>query len=126
MTCHALVKKTLDGYLGLESGWDGYDAKKASVASVDEAKLFIDSLDPLVVTPISMLDCNGEVSLFWTMGRCSDNHLYVEISFPGDQTFHFIISEPNDRFASEDLPIFGWIDATLSSLFRRLSRKDVY
>jgi hypothetical protein len=90
----------LISYLSLEPGWDGYDGEPASTQSMVDAFWFLKSLPSRFEAPIPMLAGDGEISLFWE----SDTH-YLEASFPGDGSYHYIYNAPNHRFASEDLSL---------------------
>lgn len=93
----ALLRE-LASYADLEPEWDGYSAEPANVDSIAEARVFISSLPTGCPVPRSTLASDGEISLYWDR-----NGHYLETSFPGDGTYHFIFSAPGVRFGSKDI-----------------------
>ncbi|AZO85930.1 hypothetical protein BOO88_25890 [Stutzerimonas stutzeri] len=63
-----------------------------------------------------MLAGDGEISLFW-----KDNGCYLEVSFPGDNTYHYIFKNDKEQFASPDIPFDGnGLDASLTAHLGRI------
>lgn len=94
------LRRELESYATLQAGWDGYEGEPANSHSIVDARVFICSLPPQYVTPKPMLASDGEVSLFWEIeGK------YLEASFPGDGTYHFIFNAPGIRVGTDDLPV---------------------
>lgn len=95
----ALVRE-LAGYADLEPEWDGYSAEPANVDSITEARIFISSLPTGCPVPRSTIASDGEISLYWDkVGN------YLEASFPGDGTYHYIYTAPGVRFGSKDIHV---------------------
>jgi hypothetical protein len=90
----------LGGYSDLKPGWDGYDADAVMSESQVEARVFLSSLPPRLDLPKPMLASDGEISLYWDLRGA-----YLEASFPGDGTFHYIFNKGSFRFASDDHPV---------------------
>lgn len=93
---------TLNSYRNLEANWDGYGGEPATYESMIDALEFLHSLPVRFPAPIPMLAGDGEISLFW-----EDNDRYLEASFPGDATYHYIFNAGDEKFASDDLPLNG-------------------
>ncbi|MBI6884298.1 hypothetical protein [Pseudomonas putida] len=96
---HQLLR-SLESYAALKAGWDGYSADPANAQSIMDARVFISTLPEQYVLPKDMLASDGEVSLYW---ECGDT--YLEVSFPGDNTYHFIFNAPGIREGRDDLPV---------------------
>lgn len=95
----ALVRQVAS-YADLEPEWDGYAAEPANVDSITEARIFISSLPTGCPVPRSTLASDGEISLYWDKdGR------YLEASFPGDGSYHYIYTAPGIRFGSKDIHV---------------------
>lgn len=94
------LSRALERYKELEAGWDGYSADAAIPESVIEARLFLSVIPERFDLPVPMLACDGEVSLYWETSTA-----YLETSFPGDGTFHYIFNAPGQRIASDDIDI---------------------
>lgn len=90
----------LNAYMHAGYDWDGYGGEPATYASWSNALEFLHVLPIRFKPPVPMLAGDGEISLFW-----KDSERYVEISFPGDGTFHYIYNAPGVRFASADLAL---------------------
>lgn len=90
----------LNGYMHAGYDWDGYGGEPATYASWSNAVEFLHVLPIRFEAPVPMLAGDGEISLFW-----KDTDRYIEISFPGDGTFHYIYNAPGVRFASADLAL---------------------
>lgn len=90
----------IESYLALEAGWDGYDADDANRSSVQEARVFIAALPSQYPVPKSTISSDGEISLYW-----AKEDRYLEASFPGDGTYHYIYSAPGERFGSPDIAV---------------------
>jgi hypothetical protein len=90
----------LHSYLQAGHDWDGYGGEPATYASWSNAVEFLHVLPIRFDAPIPMLAGDGEISLFW-----KEADSYIEISFPGDGTFHYIYNAPGQRFASADLAL---------------------
>lgn len=95
----ALLRE-LASYADLEPEWDGYSAESANADSITEARVFITSLPTNCPVPRSSLASDGEISLYW-----AKNGHYLEASFPGDGTYHFIYTAPGVRFGSKDIHV---------------------
>lgn len=94
------VYAKLASYLHVGDNWDGYGGEPATYASWVNALEFLHVLPVRFEAPIPMLAGDGEISLFW-----KDSDRYLEVSFPGDSTFHYIFNAPGEKFASADLPL---------------------
>lgn len=92
--------REIESYLALESGWDGYDADDANKGSIQEARVFIAALPSQYKVPKSTIASDGEISLYW-----AQEDRYLEASFPGDGTYHYIYSAPGERFGSPDIAV---------------------
>jgi hypothetical protein len=90
----------LSSYERLGYDWDGYGGEPANHCSMVDAIEFLQLLPLSSEVPIPMLAGDGEISLFW---EARDN--YLEASFPGDGTFHYIFNSGVERFASLDLSL---------------------
>lgn len=90
----------LHDYRSLEDDWDGYGGIPATYGSFISAIEFVQSLGKRFSLPKPMLAGDGEISLFW-----EKNKRYLEISFPGDGTYHYIYKDPDSQFASPDFPL---------------------
>lgn len=90
----------LHAYMHAGYDWDGYGGEPATYASWSNAVEFLHVLPIRFEAPVPMLASDGEISLFW-----KDAERYIEISFPGDGTFHYIYNAPDARFASADLAL---------------------
>ncbi|MEQ4308560.1 hypothetical protein ABNM12_11420 [Pseudomonas syringae] len=90
----------LASYSELKPNWDGYGADPALTASLIDARIFVSSLPPRFELPKPMLASDGEISLYWDL--CG---AYLETSFPGDGTFHYIFNKGPIRFSSDDHPV---------------------
>lgn len=90
----------LGSYSELKPGWDGYDADEVMSESLVDARVFVSSLPPRLDLPKPMLASDGEISLYWDLRGA-----YLEASFPGDGTFHYIFNKSSFRFASDDYPV---------------------
>ncbi|WP_155952209.1 hypothetical protein [Pseudomonas sp. CHM02] len=99
MNLRALYQE-LASYSALKPGWDGYDADVASSESQIDARVFVSSLPPRLILPKPMIASDGEISLYWDLRGA-----YLEASFPGDGTFHYIFNKGPIRFASDDHPV---------------------
>lgn len=96
----AMLFGKLQSYRSLDEDWDGYGGSPATYKSFISAIEFLSSLSQRFDTPSPMLASDGEISLYW---KTEDK--YLEISFPGDGTYHYIYVSPTDRYASPDLPL---------------------
>ncbi|UDU81223.1 hypothetical protein [Pseudomonas sp. HN2-3] len=94
------LRRKLDSYKSLKEGWDGYCAEPANRDSIVDARVFLSSLPENLPVPSPMLASDGEVSLFW---ETSDG--YLEASFPGDGTYHYIFNAPGIRVGADDIPV---------------------
>lgn len=96
----AMYKLTerLHMYRGLNEDWDGYGGIPATFGSFINTIEFVKQLPIRFNLPISMLAGDGEISLFWKQG----GH-YLEASFPGDNTYHYIYKNGDNKYASPDL-----------------------
>ncbi|MWV11174.1 hypothetical protein F3I62_03605 [Pseudomonas sp. R-28-1W-6] len=94
----ARLTEKLFMYRGLDEDWDGYGGQPATYGSFSNAMEFVQKLTKRFELPASMLAGDGEISLFWKR-----NGSYLEISFPGDNSYHFIYKDSNEVFASPDL-----------------------
>lgn len=92
------LTERLHMYRGLDEGWDGYNGAPATFGSFTNTIEFVKKLPIRFTLPVSMLAGDGEISLFW---KC-DGH-YLEASFPGDNTYHFIYKSGDSKYASPDL-----------------------
>lgn len=90
----------LAAYSKLEPGWDGYNADPVMPGSLIDARVFVSSLPPQYFLPEPMLASDGEISLYWEI-----NGVYLEASFPGDGTYHYIFNAGSVRFASDDVHV---------------------
>lgn len=95
-----MLVREVASYSDLEPEWDGYAAEPANADSITEARLFISSLPTGYPVPRSTLASDGEISLYWDR-----NGKYLEASFPGDGTYHYILTAPGVRFGSKDLHV---------------------
>lgn len=95
----ALLRE-LASYADLEPEWDGYSAEPANVDSITQARVFITSLPTNCPVPRSSLASDGEISLYW-----AKDGQYLEASFPGDGTYHYIFTAPSVRFGSKDIHV---------------------
>lgn len=87
-------------FRNLEDGWDGYDGQAATFGSFIDAGTFISRLPVRFSPPAAMLSGDGEISLFW-----KKHGVYLEVSFPGDGTYHFIYKGGAARYASRDIDV---------------------
>lgn len=94
------LRRELESYKSLKEGWDGYCAEPANQHSIMDARVFLSSLPESLPVPSPMLASDGEVSLFWETGKG-----YLEASFPGDSTYHYIFNAPGIRVGADDLPV---------------------
>lgn len=94
------LMREIDTYRCLQEGWDGYSAAPANRHSIVDARVFISSLPPQHPLPKPMLASDGEVSLFW-----EHEDVYLEASFPGDGTYHYIFNAPGVRIGADDLHV---------------------
>lgn len=92
--------RELEGYATLQAGWDGYEGEPANPQSIIDARVFISSLPSQLRYPKPMLASDGEVSLFWEA-----EGQYLEASFPGDCTYHYIFNAPGIRVGADDVPV---------------------
>lgn len=112
---HRVLDK-LYSYRGLCQDWDGYGGEPATYASFSNAVEFVNRLPIRFNAPVSMLAGDGEISLFW-----KDNGCYLEVSFPGDNTYHYIFQNGKEQFASADIPLNGsGLDASLTAYLGRI------
>lgn len=113
------IHRVLDkicSYRGLCLDWDGYGGEPATFASFSNAVEFVNRLPIRFNPPASMLAGDGEISLFW-----KDNGCYLEVSFPGDNTYHFIFQNDNEQFASADIPFDNnGLDASFTAYLGRI------
>jgi len=107
------LEQLLHSYQSLPLGWDGYGGVPAHQSSVEDALTWLATLPAEGPLPLSMLAGDGEVSLYWSY----PDVVYLEVSFPGDVTCHFIASRENERYASDDLDV---CTASQDSEFMRL------
>lgn len=123
------LKNTIIEYLMLPSGWDGYSGQSGRLDSIVDALVFIESLPVDRVSPESMLASDGEVSLYWKLcdsGASGDmkESFYLEVSFPGDSTYHYITSSAQERFGVDDVPLETCISHPhLQNLLTRLPKR---
>ncbi|MDY7567499.1 hypothetical protein QN400_21340 [Pseudomonas sp. RTC3] len=112
---YRLIDK-LHSYRSLYKDWDGYGGEPATYASWSNALEFVSRLAIRFSAPVPMLAGDGEISLFWKKdGR------YLEISFPGDNTYHFIFQYSQEQFASDDISLEGnYLDDTLIAYMGRI------
>lgn len=102
-------------YRGLEDDWDGYGGQAATFGSFTNAIEFASKLIRRFVVPASMLAGDGEISLFW-----KQNGSYLEVSFPGDNTYHFIYKDSAEIYTSPDISLAAHhLDSKLLSLLPR-------
>lgn len=106
------LEQVLRSYQELPLGWDGYHGVPALQSSVGNALRWLSTLPANSVLPQPMVAGDGEVSLYWSCEQI----LYLEVSFPGDSTCHFIASGEHERYGSDDLDI---LSATQNSEFMR-------
>jgi hypothetical protein len=95
------LEQLLHSYQSFPLGWDGYGGVPAHQSSVEAALTWLATLPAEGPLPLSMLAGDGEVSLYWSYPDVG----YLEVSFPGDTTCHFIASCDHERYASDDLDI---------------------
>lgn len=94
------LRRELDSYKSLKEGWDGYCAELANRDSIMDARVFLSSLPDSPPVPSPMLASDGEVSLFWETSKG-----YLEASFPGDSTYHYIYNAIDIRVGADDIPV---------------------
>lgn len=112
---YKLIDK-LHSYRGLHKDWDGYGGEPATYASWSNAIEFVRALPIRFNAPVPMLAGDGEISLFWR-----EHGHYLEISFPGDNTYHFIFQGDKEQFASADVPFeVNRLDASLIAYLGRI------
>jgi len=87
-------------YRSLEDDWDGYGGHAATFGSFINALEFTGKLLRRYLIPAAMLAGDGEISLFW-----KQNGSYLEVSFPGDNTYHFIYKGSSGVYASPDISL---------------------
>lgn len=87
-------------YRGLEEDWDGYGGQAATFGSFTNAMEFVKKITRRFDVPASMLAGDGEISLFWRK-----NGSYLEVSFPGDNSCHFIYKADGEVYASQDISL---------------------
>lgn len=110
------LRRELESYKSLKEGWDGYGAEPANPRSMMDARVFLSSLPERYDVPAPMLASDGEVSLFWETAQG-----YLEASFPGDGTYHYIFNAPGTRVGGDDLPVTTpTIDMTFESYLASL------
>jgi hypothetical protein len=113
------ISRVLDklySYRGLCQDWDGYGGEPATYASFSNAVEFVNRLPIRFNAPVSMLAGDGEISLFWKDSGC-----YLEVSFPGDNTYHFIFQNDYEQYASADIPLDGnGLDAAFIAYLDRI------
>jgi hypothetical protein len=112
------INRLLDklySYRGLCRDWDGYGGEPATYESFTSALAFVERLPIRFNAPIPMLAGDGEISLFW-----KDHGFYLEISFPGDGTYHYIFQSYEEQFASDDIPFENGLDASLIAFMGRI------
>lgn len=95
-----LIKQELQSYLRLPADWDGYGGVPAPQSVVEDALKWLATLPSGDALPLLMVAGDGEVSLYWNV-----DELYLEVSFPGDSTCHFIATYGKERVGSDDLSI---------------------
>lgn len=98
----ARLMDRLNIYRGLEEDWDGYGGQAATFGSFMDSTEFVKKIPLYFDVPASMLAGDGEISLFW-----KKNGGYLEASFPGDNTYHFIYKGCDDVYASPDISLDG-------------------
>lgn len=123
------LKNTIIEYLMLPSGWDGYSGQSGRLDSIVDALVFVESLPADRACPKSMLASNGEVSVYWELSESSssgniDEPFYLEVSFPGDSTYHYIANSAQERIGVDDVPLGTCISHPhLQNLLTRLPKR---
>lgn len=94
------LEQELQSYLALPPDWDGYGGVPSPQSVIEDALKWLATLPLGGAPPLPMVAGDGEVSLYWNVGD-----LYLEVSFPGDSTYHFIATYGKERVGSDDLSI---------------------
>jgi hypothetical protein len=94
------LEQELQSYLVLPADWDGYGGVPAPKGVVEDALRWLATLPSSDALPLPMVAGDGEVSLYWDVVG-----LYLEVSFPGDSTCHFIAVSEKERYGCDDLSI---------------------
>lgn len=123
------LKNTIIEYLMLPSGWDGYSGQSGRLDSIVDALVFVESLPTYLACPKSMLASDGEVSVYWEFSDSSgsdsiDVPFYLEVSFPGDSTYHYIANIAQERIGVDNVPLETCISHPhLQNLLTRLPKR---
>jgi len=95
------LQATLQSYLKLEEGWDGYNGLPASPEAVEDALEFLQQKPADIRLPYPQLSSDGEVGLYWQTDK-----VFADVGFRGKRLYSVYATyrgEPAAEFASDGL-----------------------
>jgi hypothetical protein len=111
------LERTIESYLALENGWDGFDATKPSVDQVQALRRLVAELPGGVPVPSAMVSSQGSVGLYWDSPT-----FFADLEIEPDLSTSFF---SKNRISSEEsfleFPAAGDLSSHITSTLRSLS-----
>lgn len=111
------VNQTIDDYLSLDQGWDGYDGVPPALIMVETAKSFLSMLKQEGLSmPKSMLSSHGDIGFYW-----KGQESYIEINIEPIDRYSIYIEEGKKFIGEDELAIAGELPEALRIAVKKIS-----
>jgi len=116
----SIMKKVLPDLMavasdGVESGWDGYDARPVTKGTFDRAIAFLESLPNSIHTPTVGAEPDGHITFEWY----SSPHRLLSVSVSPEGDLHYAALIGHNRAYGTEM-FFGEAPKEILGLIRRI------